>query len=128
MSGNILIKLRSGAVTFIKDVVSERHRFETAVLLSILCHIAVLIFAQKVEIDASLSKVYIPAKEEEQRLEFEIVETQPENAVEIPPENTKFPIRIHRRGITIRKQLRKPTNLSLRVLLKQKNCPFRKII
>ena len=90
MSGNILIKLRSGAVTLLKAVVSERHRFETAVLLSILCHIAVLIFAQKVEIDASLSKVYIPAKEEEQRLEFEIVETQPENAVEIPPENTKF--------------------------------------
>lgn len=90
MFANILIKLRSGAITFFKSVVSERHRFEAAVLLSILCHVTALIFVQKAEINTSASKVLIPAKEEEKRLEFEIVETQPENAVEIPPENANL--------------------------------------
>lgn len=90
MLENILIKLRSGAVTFLKTVVSERHRFETAVLLSILCHISLLIFVQKTELSASAGKTLIPAKEEEKRLEFEIVETRPENAVETPPENANL--------------------------------------
>lgn len=73
-----------------RAVTSERYRFALAVVLSILCHILAMAFSESGVANVSGRNIVIPVKEEEKRLVFEIVESNPDKIVATPPEDARF--------------------------------------
>ena len=82
------MKFFRSITAFFKLITSERNRFRFAVVLSILLHLLMLVLSDLNVINVYAEDQIVQVEEEEKRLAFEIVESNPDYAVETPPENT----------------------------------------